>query len=122
MFYGEHLSRFHPQNDQERARRLGQQEKNRAISRFKKLGLLPFESLVIERREIRIGEGANPVIAEVMLDARGISRSAEDRAFDIDGRQVTVRRSFEIPLEEYSRFGEVVDTVLRGYVAHETSR
>lgn len=123
MFYTrEHLSRFHTQNDQERARRIGQQEKNRAISGFKKLGLSPFESLVIERREIRIGEGTSPVITEVTLDARGISRSAEDRAFNVDGRQVTVRRSVEIPLEEYARFGEVVDTVLRGYVAHETNR
>lgn len=108
--------RIYPIPKDDEARRLGKQEKNRLIARVKKLGLNQFESIVLQRTSSGIDQDNKPRVMEVMLDLRGISRSAEERVLNSNGNQIVVRRSVEIPLEDYPKYRELADAVIQGYL------
>ena len=108
----------HPGNSEEEARRLGQKEKNRVITEVKRLGLTPFESLVLQNEEYRVDQSGTTAIREVLLDTRGISRTTEDKIINVDGEQVMVHRTLEIPLEDYLSFSSIVNIVIQKYTTN----
>jgi hypothetical protein len=102
-----------PENPEQEARRLGQQEKKRVVGLAKKLGLSPFENLVLRQRTIESTQGGAPlVVDEVLLNEWGISRSSVDRIIAINGKELTIHRTIEIPIEDYPRFGKLVDSAI----------
>lgn len=111
----------HIVNPEEEARRLGQKEKNRIIKEVKKLGLGQFESLILQEEEYRMPQNGTKGIREVLLDVRGISKTTEDRVINAAGDHVVVRRTLEIPLEDYPGFSSIANAVIQKYTTDRNS-